>query len=223
VTDGPQPLAHLASGSIPQSRERRDIEVTMQDKRSQRSITGRRRGVRSVLPPEWHQGVVGVVATARDRITVRRSCSRRPETASFAVPGAYRQVSARCAGSGGRRAPGMITRFGGHAFAAGLSLPESELAHFTVEFERVAREWLTAAQLERRIETDGDLSVDELTLDLAQDFSTNVWGQGFPRPSFDNEFKVAAQRLVGGKHLKLALTMGNKDFEGILFSRTDPY
>jgi single-stranded-DNA-specific exonuclease len=63
--------------------------------------------------------------------------------------------------------------------------------------------------------------VDELTLDLARDFSTNVWGQGFPRPTFDNEFKVAAQRAVGGKHLRLALTLGVKDFEAILFNRTD--
>jgi single-stranded-DNA-specific exonuclease len=120
-----------------------------------------------------------------------------------------------------KRAPGMIIRFGGHAFAAGLSLPEAELARFSEEFERVAREWLTAAQLERRIETDGALSVDELTLDLASDFSTNVWGQGFPRPTFDNEFKVAAQRPVGGKHMSLALTLGDKDFEAILFNRTD--
>jgi single-stranded-DNA-specific exonuclease len=120
-----------------------------------------------------------------------------------------------------KRAPGMISRFGGHAFAAGLSLPEAELARFSDEFERVAREWLTAAQLQRRIETDGALSVDELTLNLAQDFSTKVWGQGFPRPSFDDEFKVAAQHPVGGKHLRLALTLGDKDFEAILFNRTD--
>ena len=121
-----------------------------------------------------------------------------------------------------KRAPGMISRFGGHAYAAGLSLPEAELGRFTEEFDRVGREWLSPAQLERRIETDGALAADEITLALAEGFEMSIWGQGFPRPSFDNEFKVASQRVVGDKHLKLALTIGDRDFEAMLFNRTEP-
>ncbi len=116
----------------------------------------------------------------------------------------------------------MIRRFGGHAFAAGLSLPEGELARFSEAFERVGREWLTAAQLQRRIETDGELAAEDLTLSLARDLEATVWGQGFARPSFDNEFKVLSQRLAGEKHLRLALTLDGRTFDAILFNQTEP-
>jgi single-stranded-DNA-specific exonuclease len=227
VTDDPVTAQRLASELDRLNRERRDIEVTMQDEALAALDTPVDVEACTVClyRPEWHQGVVGVVASRlkdryhRPTIVFARTENGELRGSGRAIPGFHLRDALDLVA---KRAPGMIIRFGGHAFAAGLSLPESELARFALEFERVAREWLTAAQLERRIETDGDLSVDELTLDLARDFSTNVWGQGFPRPSFDNEFKVAAQRPVGGKHLKLALTMGNKDFEGILFNRTDP-
>ena len=110
--------------------------------------------------------------------------------------------------------PGTISRFGGHAYAAGLSLHETALARFVEEFERVGREWLSPALLKRTIETDGALAADELTLGLAQSCAAHVWGQGFPAPAFDAEFTVTAQRVVGDKHLKLALGAGRTAFRG---------
>ncbi len=226
VTDDRASAQHLASELDRLNRERRDIEATMQDEAlvALDAPVDVEASTLCLYRQEWHQGVVGVVASRlKDRY-------HRP-TIVFAQAG-----NGELRGSGrsiagfhlrdaldlvSKRAPGMISRFGGHAFAAGLSLPEAELARFTEEFERVAREWLTAAQLQQRIETDGALSANELTLTLAQDFETSVWGQGFPRPSFDNEFRVAAQRLVGGKHLRLALTLGDQEFEAILFNRTE--
>lgn len=174
---------------------------------------------------EWHQGVVGVVASRlkdryhRPTIVFAQAGNGELRGSGRAIAGFHLRDALDLVA---KRSPGLIVRFGGHAFAAGLSIPEGELARFTDAFEAVAREWLTAAQLEQRIETDGPLSVEELTLALAEDFSGAVWGQGFPRPSFDNEFKVAAQRPVGGKHLRLALTMSDKTFEAILFNQIDP-
>jgi len=226
LTDDRATAERLASELDRLNRERRDIEATMQDQAlaALDAPVDVEACTLCLYRPEWHQGVVGIVASRlKDRY-------HRP-TIVFAQAG-----NAELRGSGraiagfhlrdaldlvAKRAPGMIKRFGGHAFAAGLSIPESELPRFRAEFERVAREWLTLAQLQRRIETDGALSAEELTLELARDFSANVWGQGFPRPSFDNEFKVAAQRPVGAKHLRLALTLGGRDFEAILFNRTD--
>jgi len=74
----------------------------------------------------------------------------------------------------------------------------------------------------RKIETDGALAAGELTLGLAQMCAGHVWGQGFPAPAFDAEFEVAAQRVVGDKHLKLALSLGERPFEAMLFQQTAP-
>ena len=121
-----------------------------------------------------------------------------------------------------KRAPGTISRFGGHAYAAGLTLHETALPRFIDEFERVGREWLSPALLKRTIETDGALEVGELTLGLAQSCAAHVWGPGFPAPAFDAEFAVTEQRIVGDKHMKLALALGERRYEAIVFRQTAP-
>ena len=121
-----------------------------------------------------------------------------------------------------KRAPGLITRFGGHAFAAGLTLPEAALPQFAAEFERVGQEWLTPAALQRTVETDGELARDELTLEFAGLVATGVWGQGFPAPSFDGEFAVLGQRIVGEKHSRLVLDHCGTRVEGIIFNDLGP-
>ena len=80
-----------------------------------------------------------------------------------------------------KREPGLIARFGGHAFAAGVSIREADLTRFAAAFERVARERLSAADLARVVETDGALASDELTFALAERLRDPVWGQGFRR------------------------------------------
>ena len=117
-----------------------------------------------------------------------------------------------------KRAPGTIDRFGGHAFAAGLTLAEAALPRFSAEFERVARDWLSPAALVRTLETDGDLGDAELTLGLARDIGAQVWGQGFPAPLFDGEFAVLEQTVVGGKHLRLALSGSGVRLNAIVFN-----
>jgi single-stranded-DNA-specific exonuclease len=226
VTDDAATAQRVASELDRLNHERRDIEATMQGEALAALDAPVDVGASTLClyRREWHQGVVGVVASRlkdryhRPTIVFADAGNGELRGSGRAIAGFHLRDALDLVA---KRSPGMISRFGGHAFAAGLSLPEGELIRFTEAFEQVGKEWLSVAQLQRRIETDGALSPDELTLDLAQDFESSVWGQGFPRPSFDNEFKVMAQRLVGEKHLKLALALGDKDFDAILFNQAD--
>ena len=121
-----------------------------------------------------------------------------------------------------KRSPGGIVRFGGHAFAAGLTLREGALPDFRAAFEAVAREQLTPQQLSRTLESDGALARGELDLPLARLLRENVWGQGLPPPTFDDTFDVVAARIVGGQHTKLTLERAGERFEAILFRHAEP-
>jgi single-stranded-DNA-specific exonuclease len=117
-----------------------------------------------------------------------------------------------------KRTPGAITRFGGHAHAAGLSIVDTALASFQAAFEAVARETLSEAELRRVHESDGALAPGELTLDLGETLRGRVWGQGFPAPAFDDVFDVVEQRSVGSGHAKLVLGRGAERFAAIAFN-----
>jgi single-stranded-DNA-specific exonuclease len=121
-----------------------------------------------------------------------------------------------------KRAPGIVRRFGGHAFAAGVSIDEAALSAFAAAFEDVARERLTPALLRRTLETDGTLGPGELTFDFANVLRDRVWGQGFPAPVFDDRFVVRGQRLVGGRHMQLSLERSGEQFDGIAFAQSEP-
>ncbi len=165
--------------------------------------------------PEWHQGVIGILAA---RIKERL---HRPVIA-FARAGAEENGEPQLKGSArsiaglhirdvldtlATRNPGLISRFGGHAMAAGLSLRECDYPRFSQVFaEQVAAE-LSEDALQARILTDGEVDADELTLATAELLrAAGPWGQGFPEPSFDGEFIVLQQRLLGERHLKLVLS-----------------
>jgi single-stranded-DNA-specific exonuclease len=122
-----------------------------------------------------------------------------------------------------KRAPGAILRFGGHAYAAGLSLRASELPRFAEAFEAVAREALSDDDLARHCDTDGEPARGELTIAVAQRLHATVWGQGFAPPRFDAAFDVTGQRVVGGKHTRLALVRDGEGFDAIAFRHADPF
>ncbi len=104
------------------------------------------------------------------------------------------------------RHPGLISRFGGHAMAAGLSLPRRNLVEFRELFDRFVREQVDEQQLRGRLLSDGFLPKEELTLVHARMLrNAGPWGQGFPEPLFDDRFLVLDQRIVGDNHLKLKL------------------
>ena len=120
-----------------------------------------------------------------------------------------------------KRHPDLIVRFGGHAMAAGLTIRESDLRRFDEAFEEVVSELLEPAQLERRIETDGQLEPGYFTLDAVRMLDNEIWGQGFPAPVFDDVFRVERQRVLKDKHLKLELSRGGARFEAIQFNHAD--
>jgi single-stranded-DNA-specific exonuclease len=119
-----------------------------------------------------------------------------------------------------KREPGLIRRFGGHAYAAGLSIDETALERFAIAFERVARERLGPADLSRVVESDGSLAPGELSLGLAHRLREPVWGQGFPAPAFDDVFDVLSSRVVADAHTRLALGRGDERFGAVVFRST---
>jgi single-stranded-DNA-specific exonuclease len=232
-------LANTSASALPlateldrYNRERREIEADMQDDAMAAIDAATQAGDAYSLclyDARWHQGVVGIVASRlkdrfhRPAIVFARGAAGELKGSGRSIPGFHLRDALDLIA---KRAPGLIARFGGHAFAAGLSLAEADLPRFRIEFEQLAHELLTPAQLSRFIETDGALEGDELTLDLATALRDSVWGQGFAAPVFDGEFAVAEQRIVGSKHLRLTLLRaeapGSARLAAILFNRTEP-
>lgn len=210
------------------NQERREIETDMQAQAAailNKLDINAQRMTLTLFDPTWHQGVIGLLAS---RIKERH---HRPtlvfaEAGNGWLKGSGRSVSALhlrdALDQVDRRHPGLIARFGGHAAAAGLTLRREVLDTFSAAFESVARETMSAADLERLIETDGTLDPADLHLDNALLLRNAVWGQGFPPPTFLGNFTVQSQRLVGGKHLRLRLAMGNQQNDAILFNHDKP-
>src|SRR5438105_4986925 len=174
--------------------------------------------------PEWHQGVVGIVASRlKDRY--HRPAIVFARGTEGELRGSGRSIGGFNLRDGldlvAKRTPGLIRRFCGHAFAAGLAIDEDSLSAFAAAFENVAREALTPAHLRRSFETDGALQAGELTFEFAKSLHQRVWGQGFPAPAFDDHFDVVSQRAVADKHVKLCLTRAGERFEAIAFHQTE--
>jgi len=120
-----------------------------------------------------------------------------------------------------KRHPHLIDKFGGHAMAAGLSLREENFSMFSEAFEQVARECLTAADLEHVLEHDGSLPPAYYTLEFIGQLDAQVWGQGFAPPLFCDEFRVLNQRVLKERHLKLQLERDNRKFDAIWFNHAE--
>jgi len=207
------------------NRDRRDIEATMQDEALADVASGallEDAGAFTlcVHRAEWHQGVIGIVASRlKDRyhrpvVVFARGGDHELKGSGRSIAGFHLRDALDLVS---KRAPGVITRFGGHAFAAGLSIAPDRLPDFIGAFEAVARESLSDAQLQRIHESDGALMPRELTLELGTAMGDCVWGQGFPPPAFDDTFDVVEQRAVGDGHAKLTLARGGERFNAIAF------
>jgi single-stranded-DNA-specific exonuclease len=230
VTDDPLEARAIASELDRLNRERREVESSMQEE-ALADLDGATADAAKaggstlcLYRPTWHQGVVGIVASRlKDRF-------HRP--AIVFAPGSAGELRGSGRSIAGfhmrdaldlvsKREHGLIRRFGGHAFAAGLTVAEAEFMRFAAAFEKVATEWLTPADLERVVETDGTLGVGELSLDLARRVAATAWGQGFPAPAFDDRFEVVDSRVVGGAHTRMTLARGGERFNAIAFRQTD--
>jgi single-stranded-DNA-specific exonuclease len=229
LTDSEPDALALATRLDQLNAERREIETKMQGaalaavSRLRDPEGPVRHGV-CLFDPEWHQGVVGLVASRiKDRV-------RRPVIA-FASAGA-----GQLRGSA-RKVPGIhipdlhdavaaphtehLTRFGGHAMAAGLSLELCNLGAVAAAFDEEVARWSDPAVPANRIETDGELAAEEIALETAQALRDGgPWGQAFPEPCFDGIFAVKNARVIGEKHLKMWVTTADRTraFDAIAFN-----
>ncbi len=179
-----------------------------------------------VYDPSWHQGVVGIVA-GRVRERFHRPAIAFAE-AGDAAPGELKGSARSIKGLNirdaladvGARFPGLIERFGGHAMAAGVTIRRVHLSRFSKAFRdavdaRVTPEALRGARL-----TDGGLDAEDLSVaNAALVAAHEPWGQGFEEPTFHGEFDVVTQRVVGERHLKMALRCGKRVVDAIAFGQ----
>ena len=223
-------LAKLLDGI---NRERRDIEAGM---REQAQLAADAMIDEDEVPPpaiaifnpDFHEGVVGIVASRiKDKLhrpTFVFAASQAPgkahelkgsgrSIAGFHLRDALDLVAKRC--------PGVLLRFGGHAMAAGCTIAEENFEAFEQALQQVAHEWLDAATLTRRLDTDGPLAPEYRRADLVDTLHKEVWGQGFAAPTFSEEVEVVSQRLVGEKHLALKLKHQGQPVDGIWFGHTE--
>ncbi|MEO6625620.1 MAG: single-stranded-DNA-specific exonuclease RecJ, partial [Burkholderiaceae bacterium] len=181
-----------------------------------------------VFDPDFHEGVVGIVASRiKDKLhrpTFVFAASQAPgkehelKGSGRSIPGFHLRDALDLVA---KRYPGVLLRFGGHAMAAGCTVNEEHLDQFEQGLNEVALEWLDKPTLQRRLETDGPLAPEYRRVDLVDTLHKEVWGQGFAPPIFSEEVEVVSQRLVGEKHLSLKLKHQGTPIDGIWFNHTD--
>ncbi|GAB7534711.1 single-stranded-DNA-specific exonuclease RecJ [Burkholderia sp. 3C] len=211
------------------NRERREIEAGMQQQAlaDLASVDPAEAATIVLFNPEWHQGVIGIVAGRLKEKFHRPSFTfahadesgARVKGSGRSIPGFHLRDALDLVS---KREPDLLVTFGGHAMAAGVTLETDKVPRFAAAFEAVAREWLSADTLARVVETDGDLEDAYFTPQFVELIDAAVWGQGFPAPLFSGEFEVASQALVKDKHLKLQLLRGRQRFGAIWFNHTEP-
>ncbi len=234
LTDDAGRATELAQTLDGINRERREIEGDMRDQAFAIAETlfdaeDEPPPAVCVFDPDFHEGVVGIVASRlKDKL-------HRPTFvfAASAAPGREHELK----GSGrsipgfhlrdaldlvAKRYPSVLLRFGGHAMAAGCTVLEEHFDTFEQGLIEVAQEWLDAATLTRRTETDGPLKPEYRRTELVDLLQREVWGQGFAAPTFSEELEVLSQRLIGEKHLSLKLKHQGQPVDGMWFGRTEP-
>lgn len=226
LEENPAAALRMAQHLHDLNQERRSIESGMQDTAMLvlDDVDTEGRFSLSMFNPDWHQGVIGILASRikekyhRPVIAFARANDGQIKGSGRSIPGLHLRDALDLLS---KRYPGLLLKFGGHAMAAGLGLMEADFERFNLAFEEVVSSLLTPADLEAVIEVDGALATDELALDMAQTIERQVWGQGFPAPLFFDEFSVVSQRIVGERHLKLSLEKSGSQFDAIFFRQEE--
>jgi single-stranded-DNA-specific exonuclease len=182
-----------------------------------------------VFDPDFHEGVVGIVASRiKDKLhrpTFVFAASQAPgkehelKGSGRSIPGFHLRDALDLVA---KRHPGVLLRFGGHAMAAGCTIAEEHLDVFEQALAQVAQEWLDAATLLRSLHTDGPLAPEYRRADLVDTLHQEVWGQGFAPPVFSEVVEILSQKLVGEKHLAIKLRHQGQPVDGIWFGHTEP-
>jgi len=234
ITDDAARAEELAKQLDSINRERRDIEGGMREAAMEIVDALFDEGEEQppaicVFDPDFHEGVVGIVASRiKDkwhRPTFVFAASQAPgkehelKGSGRSIPGFHLRDALDLVA---KRHPGVLLRFGGHAMAAGCTIAEEHLDVFEQALAQVAQEWLDASTLLRRLHTDGPLAPEYRRADLVDALHHAVWGQGFAPPVFSEEVEIVSQRLVGEKHLQLKMKHQGQPVDGIWFGRTEP-
>jgi single-stranded-DNA-specific exonuclease len=234
LTDDPARADELARTLDAINRERREIEVDMREQALAMAESLFDEGEEPppaicVFDPDFHEGVVGIVASRiKDKLhrpTFVFAASQAPgkehelKGSGRSIPGFHLRDALDLVA---KRHPGVLLRFGGHAMAAGCTIAEEHLDTFEQALAQVAQEWLDTATLLRRLHTDGPLEPQYRRADLVDTLHGEVWGQGFAPPVFSEEVEIVSQRLVGEKHLAIKLRHQGHPVDGIWFGRTEP-
>ena len=236
LTDSMPEALMLAARLDELNKERRTIEAKMQEQAmaavrflDDPAALERRGGAASrhglcLYDREWHQGVVGIVA-GRIKDRVRRPVIAFADAGEGQLRGSMRSVTGVHARDVleaiSTRRPGLLPKFGGHAMAAGLSLDTARLDEFAQEFDAEVVRWQAGGSLADRLETDGELGIEDFSLATAEALREGgPWGQAFPEPTFDQVFRVHKTRVLGDTHLKLWVEPegSSRRFDAIAFN-----
>jgi single-stranded-DNA-specific exonuclease len=221
LTDSPDTAAEMAQALDQLNRSRRQIEQEMRQQAEQALEVlhllnqGELPAGICLYDGAWHQGVVGILAS-RIKDQYHRPVIVFADGGEGLLKGSARSISGlhmrdlldRIA----TRHPGMVRRFGGHAMAAGLTLETGRFDEFKAAYEAEVAASVEPAMLQGSLLSDGELADSELSLEFAQLLrDAGPWGQGFPEPLFEGEFRLLQQRVVGESHLKLRLSGSGSD------------
>ena len=229
LTDDAQRAAELAKTLDAINRARRELESGMREQAEALLDALMPQGepppALALFDPGFHEGVVGIVAARlKDRVHRPTFVFARGQDGALkgsgrSIPGFHLRDALDLVS---KRHPGLLRRFGGHAMAAGATLAEADLPSFAAAFEQVAREGLDAATLARTLLTDGPLEPAQFEAGTVRTLDAQVWGQAFEPPVFCDEVEIVSQRLVGERHLKLAVRHGGALRDAIWFGRSEP-
>jgi single-stranded-DNA-specific exonuclease len=230
LTDDVTTARAIAAQLTQMNLDRRDIEQQMQAEAlialEQMQLDAESLPLGLCLYEEhWHQGVVGLVASrVKDRvhrpvIAMARADDTTLKGSARSIPGVHiRDVLDAVAA----HHPGLIDKFGGHAMAAGLSIGVDRLEDFRAAFDEEVKRWMTHDDAVGVVLSDGELEPREFKLEVAKQLrESGPWGQNFPEPLFDGRFRVVDARILGERHLKLKVAVGDDAVEAIAFRHFD--
>ena len=214
------------------NRDRRSIEQTMREQADMHIEKILDSTKENHLPstlclydPEFHEGVIGILAGRikeqlhRPTIVFAAATNEHIKGSARSIPGLHiRDALDRVATTH----PELLSKFGGHAMAAGLTLRKSDFDLFAATFEQIVKDMVSADDLLRVLQSDGELDIQDINLHMAEILRNGgPWGQGFPEPLFEGHFDLVQKRVVGEHHLKMLLKKGDKCVDAIAFRLTD--
>ena len=230
LVDNPKRALEIAKELDQLNRQRREIETQMQSEALEMLAQASQELEGSNLPNglclydrNWHEGVIGILASRikerfhRPVVVFADSGAGDVKGSARSIPGLHMKDLLEKISN---EHPGMMSKFGGHAMAAGLSLPLDKLTQFREAYEQATQGVLSKEQLNGELFSDGELNMADFSLELAELIRrAGPWGQGFPEPEFDGVFEVISQRVVAGRHLKLLLKVhGTSNVDAIVFN-----